>query len=147
MKLLFFLIPKGNSQNINDITYFDEKTNLIGQSPKIKQNSIIKEDKYFQNMANKAEHQKNSISNASTHHDEILTSNNKLNSNKLSKNDKERLLLRNETILWFNSLNTGFNLQNDHEIEKLIVIRQKLLQVEYNCPGYINKAVRFAKIN
>ena len=77
---------------------------MIGQSPKIKQNSIIKEDKYFQNMENEAvslkvEHDKHSISNTIPHHDEILTSNNKFNSNKLSKNDMERLLLRNETIL------------------------------------------------
>jgi hypothetical protein len=73
LKLLFFLIPNGYSQNINDITYFDEKKNLIGQSPKIKQNSIIKEDKYFQNMENEAvslkvEHDKHSISNTIPHH-------------------------------------------------------------------------------
>ena len=121
---------------------------MIGKSHNYKKNSKDKNFrdsvKIVETVSREVDDNKNKISYSSTNSGEILTSN---ISNEIKNNYKERLMMRNETLLWFNSLNIGFNLQNSDEIDKLILIRQKLLRIEYNCPGYISKALRFVKMN
>ena len=124
----------------------------------------VKNSNIIQNSSNEIKadslqdkNEKNNNLKSIIHNDEIKNTINSAVSGKIIYNDiysannhnlnEEKLMRKNETILWFNTLNTGFNLQNDYEINQLILIREKLLEIEYNCPGYISKAVRFAKLN
>ena len=58
----------------------------------------------------------------------------------------------NETLEWFESLETGIVVRDcdklmieNYEIDKIAVVRKQLLNIERNCPGYIDRAVSFAK--
>ncbi|CAF1143196.1 unnamed protein product [Brachionus calyciflorus] len=52
---------------------------------------------------------------------------------------------REEAVKWFNGLENGIQILFDHEIDRLIVVRRQMLEIQNNCPGYVEKAVFFAK--
>jgi hypothetical protein len=52
-----------------------------------------------------------------------------------------------DSLAWFRNANTGINADRlaQHEKNRLAQVHQQLLQVQINCPGFLDAAVGFAK--